>query len=119
MKTIAHHLRSEGSVLVAVLVSAVICSLVAYGMLTLALSNRWRTKAMTQDRARAQYAAEAVTVWANERLFMDPTYCGSPAPNASDLATDFPGLSVALSVTGGNCSGLPSGDKRVQVTVGY
>ena len=85
----------HGIVLGIVIMTAVIFSIAAYAMLMTAMNQRQRAKEFDVDRLRARYAAEAGLVWAQERLWADPTFCvGSPPFNPIN------GLTVTVTVSG-------------------
>ena len=72
----------HGAVLAIVVVSALVCSVLAYGALYLAMAKARRAQAL-QDRAQARYAAEAATVWAMQQLWSDATWS---APGGVNIA---------------------------------
>ena len=95
--------------MMAVIVTALIASVAAFGILMLAMSGS-RTSETQIDRLRAQYAAEAGLVWAKERLWADPTYCGTPPPPALN------GMTVSFTFSGTCAAGAP---RRIEATVTY
>jgi hypothetical protein len=77
-----------------VLVIGALASISAYAVLMLARSQALQAR-FYRERVRGRYTAEAGIVWAQQRLWNDPTYCGSPDPPVMD------GLAIDVSVT--NC----------------
>ena len=80
----------RGVALVLVAVTAIIFSVAAFAMLTVALSAARRTWLGSEQRLRAKFAAEAGLVWAMQRLFVDPANCFPANPDMS-IDTDGPG----------------------------
>ena len=72
--------NERGIVLGMAIIAAIIFSIAAFAMLMMAMNQRRRIKEFDVDRLRARYAAEAGLVWAQERLWVDPNFCGGPLP---------------------------------------
>lgn len=105
--------RSEqegGFALVAVIVTALIASVASFGALLLAMSHA-QTGDAQLDRLRAQYAAEAGLVWAQQKLWANPAYCGTPDPPAIN------GLTVNVIVDDSHC--VAGTAHRLQAKVTY
>ena len=88
----------QGVVLGMVIIAAIVFSIAAYAMLSVAMSHRQRVKEFDVDRLRARYAAEAGLVWAQEQLWANPAFCGGAPP-----FNPINGLNVAVAVS--NCGG--------------
>ena len=88
---------TRGVALVFVFVIAVIFSIAAFAMLTIALSASRRPGLGSESRFRATYAAEAGLVWAMQRLFVSPSDCFPANPDVS-IDTDGPGPLPATGV---------------------
>jgi len=86
--------NERGIALGIVILTAVVFSVAAFAVLTLTLGGTQRSSA-SEQRLRAQYAAEAGLVWAMQRLWANPNYCGAPDPPA------IGGINVDVTVT--NC----------------
>ncbi len=84
----------RGMALGVVILSAVVFSIAAFVMLTMAMSQA-RLRNLSERRFRAKYVAEAGLVWAMEQLWANPAYCGVPDPPA------LQGLNADVTVT--NC----------------
>ena len=80
-----------------VAVTALMSAIAIYTVMSLALSQA-RQAQFYQERLVARNASEAGIVWAQQRLWEDPTYCGAPDPPA---ALFNPPTTVNVSVT--NC----------------
>ena len=93
-------LNDRGIALGVVLMTAVIFSVAAFAVLTMALSGQQRLKVLSKDHLSAQYAAEAGVVWVMQRLWNDPTYCANNTPLPSP-PNPINGLTVNVTVT--NC----------------
>ena len=95
--------HQRGMILGLVIVTAFIAAVAAYTILVVAASQA-RQGRFWRERFRSRYAAEAGVVWAMERLWADPTYCGTPDPPPFDTNGDgVPDATVDVSVTG--CGG--------------
>ena len=86
--------NEHGIALGVVLMMALIFGAVAAGALMLSAS-RSQTSGLQAHRLKAQYAAEAGLVFAMQRLWKDPAYCGNPDPPVLN------GLNVDVTVS--NC----------------
>ena len=73
------HSTERGAILPIVLGTALLCAIAAYAVLII-VAAQGRHAQFYRGRLRARYAAEAGMVWAKERLWLNPTYCGNPAP---------------------------------------
>ena len=100
----------RGIVLGLVIVTAIIFSIAAYAMLMVAMNQRQRAKEFDVDRLRARYAAEAGLVWAQERLWADPNFCGG-VPSFSPIN----GLTVTVTVSGP----CPNATHQITARVSY
>ncbi len=100
----------QGAALVAVIVTALIASVAAFGALLLAMSHA-QSGGLQVKRLRAQYAAEAGLVWAQQQLWADPAYCGTPDPPAIN------GLNVDVIVSPSPC--VAGTAHRIQAKVTY
>lgn len=92
----------RGVALVLVAVTAIIFSVAAFAMLTLALSAARRPGLGSEARLRAKYAAEAGLVWAMQRLFVSPSACFPANPDVSidtDGAGPLPATGVDITAT--------------------
>ena len=86
--------RERGIVLAVAILTAITCSIAAYLVLFLAISQA-RQARFYHQRVRARYATEAAIVWAQQRLRADPAYCNTAIPPL------FEGYQVTVTVT--NC----------------
>ena len=82
----------RGAVLAVVVGVAIVAAIAAYAILLMVLA-QGRHARFYRERLRARYAAEAGIVWAQQRLWRDPTYCGSPGPPAIE------GLAVTVTIS--------------------
>ncbi len=100
--------HERGAILGIVLLSSLVFSVASLAVLTMASS---RAQATHRDatKLRARYAAEAGLVWAMERLWVNPAYCGVPDPPPIN------GLTVDVNVT--NCG--TGNNQAVTATVTY
>ncbi len=105
-----HRAEERGIVLGIVIITAVIFSIAALGMLTVAMNQRQRVKVFDVNRLRARYAAEAGVVWAQEQLWENKNYCGAPQP-----PSPINGLTVTVAVT--NCGA--NNTHRITARVNY
>jgi len=70
--------QRRGIALGLVVITAFIFAIAAFAVLTMAISSAQRS-GESEDRLRAQFAAEAGLVWAMQKLFVDaadPSFCG-------------------------------------------
>ena len=68
-------LREErGAVLGASILTALVCSVIAYLVMFLAVSQA-RQARFYHQRVRARYATEAAIVWAQQQLRANPAFC--------------------------------------------
>jgi len=84
--------RRRGFALTAVIVMAVIFSIGAFGILSLSLGSRQRTE-FHERRLGARYVSEAALIWAQQQLWINPSWCWGPLPGELPSATtpgDFP-----------------------------
>ena len=89
-------MRNERGALVlgAAILLAVVCSVIAYVLLMMASADVMRSHRVAEG-IRADYLAEAGMVWADQRLWRDPTFC------PTNLPVNLEGRTVLVSVT--NC----------------
>lgn len=100
--------NEHGAVLGIVLLSSLVFSIASLAMLSMATSHTQASR-HEADKLRARYAAEAGLVWAMERLWVNPAYCGVPDPPPIN------GLAVDVSVT--NCGTMSN--QMVSAKVSY
>ena len=86
--------QERGTVLAVAILTAIVCSIAAYLVLFLAITQA-RHARFYHQRVRARYATEAAIVWAQAQLRADPTYCNTANPPPVE------GYQVAVTVT--NC----------------
>ena len=92
----------RGIALVVVLLTAVVFSIAAFGVLTVAVSRARQIDYLGEDRIRYRAAAEAGLVWAMQRLWVTPGWCG--APPFPPLDTDGDGIpETVVSITVAPC----------------
>lgn len=84
----------RGLILGILMIMSFVLSTAAFAMLSVGVG-RANTSGRVKDRAQARYAAEAGLVWAMQRLWASPGYCGELDPPA------LGGLTVDVTVT--NC----------------
>ncbi len=101
--------NERGAILAIVIMAAVVFAIAAFALLTITLSSRKQARDVHQQRVRAHYAAEAGLVWAMQRLWVNPAYCGSPGPPQID------GMTVTVTVS--NCGA--GNVHTLQATVSY
>ena len=87
--------KERGTVLAVAILTAIVCSVTAYLVLFLAISQA-RQARFYHQRVRARYATEAAIVWAQDQLRINPAYC----PNWAN-APVMEGFQVQVTVT--NC----------------
>jgi len=75
-------MRERGAVMTIVVGVALVASVLAYGILYLAVANASRNQFYT-DRGPARYFAEAGAVWAMQQLWVDPAW---NAPGGVDIS---------------------------------
>ena len=68
--------QEHGAVLGVAIMTAIVCSVVAYLILFLATSQA-RQARFYHQRVRARYATEAAIIWAQQRLRADPNFPGT------------------------------------------
>ncbi len=107
-------IRNRGAALVAVIVTALITSIIAFGALLLAMSHA-QTSDVQVDRLRAHYAAEAGLVLAQQKLWANPGYCGEFWSLDTDGVGGVDPTNVSITVT--NCGAGNS--HRIQAKVIY
>ena len=90
--------QERGTVLAVAILTAIVCSIAAYLVLFLAISQA-RHARFYHQRVRARYATEAAIVWAQQRLWVDPPLCSQNWINAPAME----GYQVQVKVT--NCAG--------------
>lgn len=74
------HQGTEGGFILTIVVGvALICSVLAYGVLFSSVAQARRTQ-FYRERSAARYAAEAGLVWAFEQLWQDPSWAGGTLP---------------------------------------
>ena len=73
--------HERGAVLTVVIVMAIVCSMLAWGVLYAAIANARRAQ-FHREWMPARYAAEAGLVWAMQRLWADPAWS---APGGQDI----------------------------------
>ena len=109
--------QESGFALVAVIVTALIASVASFGALLLAMSHA-QTGAAQVDRLRAQYAAEAGLVWAQQHLWADPDYPNCTVPGATMIRNNEKiGLARPVTITVTNCGA--GNAHRLQAKVSY
>ena len=79
--------HSRGIALLIVLISALIFSITALGVLALAVNRGRQITFVSEARIRARFAAEAGLVWATQRLWNNPTKFPSPCCNVGCAGT--------------------------------
>ena len=89
---------NKGAALVAVIVTALVTSVVSFGVLLLAMSHA-QTSDVQIDRLRAQYAAEAGLVLAQQKLWVNPDYCGESWSLDTDGVGGVAPTPVSIQVT--------------------
>lgn len=105
--------QDKGSVLLISILAALVSSIISYAVLFIATSQA-RQGRFQRERARVRYATEAAVVWAQQRLWQDPTWPGAACPSTS---VNIGGYSVTLNIT--NC-GNPNASHQIQAQVlGY
>ncbi len=77
----------RGAVLGIVIITALICSIIAYAVLVLARSQARRSRAF-QGRMEARYLSEAGFIIATNRLRQDPNYPGCTTPGDTKQTTE-------------------------------
>ena len=87
--------QERGTVLAVAVLTAIVCSIAAYLVLFLAISQA-RHARFYHQRVRARYATEAAIVWAQQQLRANPAFC----PNLAN-APVMEGYQVQVTVT--NC----------------
>ena len=87
---------NRGAALYIATIVAVACALGAYVILTMAMSQA-RHARFYRERVRARYATEGAIVWAQQRLWRDPSYCGGGGVPAVTIN----GIPVTIAIT--NC----------------
>ena len=116
--------RERGSTLVVVLITAVVFSITAVGVLFLSLALTQRAQ-HSKGRLRASYAAESGLVWAMERLWNDPAYPASscitvPCPSCTpgqDLTDTLSVDTTQVTITVRNCG--PGNEHQLSAKVTY
>ena len=78
--------NTRGAALVIVLVSALIFSIAAFGVLTMAVSRAQQVDYVSETRIRARFAAEAGMVWATQRLWATPGWPPGCVPGNDQAA---------------------------------
>lgn len=73
----------RGAVFPMVIAMALALSVVAFGLLFMALTYA-RQGRFSKERIKARYAAEAALVWTMDFLWRNPTYCGGLQPFDTD-----------------------------------
>ena len=113
----------RGAALVAVVMTALITSVIAFGALLLAMSHA-RTSQVQMNRLRAQYAAEAGLVWAQQQLWKDPRWLSTKVVDLTEQAANFDmNGDGQLSATDGvdiiltQCGSSPCEPRRLQAKV--
>ena len=98
-----------GAILTIVMVAALVCSVLAYGALQLAIAQARRAEGL-KGRVQARYAAEAAPIWAMQQLWRDSTWSASATP----VPITIPGVSQ-LTVTFPACPTLPCPPRTMTV----
>ena len=78
--------HQRGIALVIVLVSSLVFSIAAFGVLTMAVSRVQQINYLSEDRIRARFAAEAGIVWATQRLWVTPGWPPGCIPGTDQAA---------------------------------
>jgi hypothetical protein len=68
--------NQHGIALGLVIIIAMMVSIAAFGVLMMGVTNA-RTGGLSQDRLAARYAAEGGVVWAMQKLYANPNFCGT------------------------------------------
>lgn len=97
MFTLSRMRKERGAVLALAVGVAFIASVSAFVILQLAIASSRRAQ-FYREQSHARYAAEAGIIWAQQRLWADPNYCGNPDPPS---ATFTPAVNVDVTVS--NC----------------
>ena len=100
---------TRGAILPIVAGTALLCAIAAYAILIMTLAQAKHT-AFYRERTRARYAAEAGIVWAQQRLFISPTWGGGTLP--------IDGINVAVTVAP-PCGAPPCPLQTIQAAVMY
>ena len=92
--------NGRGAALWIVIVTALICSVAAYTMLMMAVSQARRGQ-FYANRTKARYAAEAGLVWAMQRLWQAPT---NFTAGTTDVTVDGMNVDVIGACNPGPCT---------------
>ena len=74
-----------------VLVSALVFSIAAFGVLTMAVSRVQQINYLSENRIRARFAAEAGLVWATQRLWVNTSWPPGCIPGTDQAAPPWNG----------------------------
>jgi Tfp pilus assembly protein PilX len=79
--------REEGAALAVALGLALVSAIAVYTVMLLATAQAGQSRFYRQRLQIGYASAEAALVWAQERLRVEPTYCGDPDPPAINGVT--------------------------------